>query len=139
MGALWAHLGGQKTTWDTQSAPRAAQGPQPKNTLTHFETCLEPISSKNPDFAGKKRLLKSMCFLRSFLRHLGHCMAWAHMQSVRACAVETHFSIIYLFSKKAPKRPPLRLILATIFEQKVALGRTKEVQKTGTKKGALPS
>ena len=42
---------------------------------------------------------------------------WAQMQSVHACAVQTHFSVFILFLKNVPKRPPKCSLLATFLSK----------------------
>jgi hypothetical protein len=56
------------------------------------------------------------------------------MQSVRACAVETHFSIFFHFLKTAPKSVHFGCILGTIFIENLDFVRTKKMRKTGMKK-----
>ena len=56
------------------------------------------------------------------------------MQSVRACAVETHFSIFSHFLKTAPKSVHFGFILGTIFIENLDSVRKKKMGKTGMKK-----
>ena len=53
---------------------------------------------------------------------------WAHMQSVRACAVETHFSIFFHFLKTAPKSVHFGFILVTISTEHIDFVRKKKCQ-----------
>ena len=68
------------------------------------------------------------------LGRAGRSTVWAHMQSVRACEVETHFSIFSHFLKTAPKNVHFGSILGTIFIGNLDFVRKKKMRKTGMKK-----
>ncbi len=64
----------------------------------------------------------------------GRSTLWGQMQSVRACAVETHFTIFSYFLKTAPKSVNFEFILGTICIGNLDLVRKKRMRKTGMEK-----
>ena len=67
-------------------------------------------------------------FVGVVLSRLGRSTAGAHMQSVRACAVETHFSISWLFLETAPNKNNLRAPFGYHFRLKSWFHVKKNVQ-----------
>ena len=56
------------------------------------------------------------------------------MQSVRACAVETHFSVFFLFLKTAPKRDEYGVHFGDHFHGKSQFCVNKEMRERGREK-----
>ena len=50
-------------------------------------------------FLLKSEVLKYVRFFLRVLGRRGRFVGWVHMQSVHACAVETHFSVFAVFLK----------------------------------------
>ena len=93
LGALWAHFLNQKSAWGSKGAPRGATPEIPSPFWRPFGA----LFSKIFDFLLKKAVLKYVNFFVRFLVRPERSKGWAHMQSVRAGAVQTHFSVFTLF------------------------------------------
>ena len=68
----------------------------------------------------------------------GRSMGWAHMQSVRAGAVETHFFVFALFLKNRFQKTSFWIHFGDIFHPKLHFWVKKGLQKMDQKKGARP-
>ena len=77
-------------------------------------------------------------FFCVILGRFGRSTVWAHMQSVRACAVETHFSIFFHFLKTAPKSVHFGFILGQFFIENLDFVWKKDAKKRYAK-SARPS
>ena len=89
-------------------------------------------------FSCKKGVLK---YVPVFLRFLGHperSTGRAHMQSVRACAVQTHFSVFEVRLKKRFLKSAISVNFGAIFAAKFELYVKKRASKNASKKGARP-
>ena len=119
-GALCAKSGAQttsKTVFERRRRPREPPV-QIRTQLAHptglqFGTKFQKICRK----AGKKRVFFEHLFFSPLLGRPGRSTAGAHMQSAHACAVETHFSVFGVCSKKPPRRAPLGSSLVTFSHQ----------------------
>ena len=69
------------------------------------------------------------------LNHLGRSTVGAHVQSVRACAVETYLSILWLCRKTAPKQVNFGFHFPYRFRLKSSFGVQKGCRKNKSKKG----
>ena len=85
-------------------------------------------------FFLEKKVSGISVFFCVILGRPGRSTVWAHMQSVRACAVETHFSIFVHFLKTTPTSVHFGFILGTIFIENLDFVRKKECQQKGMQK-----
>ena len=84
-----------------------------------------------------KKCVPTMCsFFSSILGRSEPPTGWAHMQSVHACAVQTHFSVFVLVLKKGSLKNANWVNLGVMFNQKRDCCVKKGVPKTASKKGA---
>ena len=65
----------------------------------------------------------------------GRSMGWAHMQSARACAVETHFFVFAFFLKIRLHMTSFWFHFGTVFRPQSQFWVKKRVPKNGPKKG----
>ena len=77
--------------WCAKGRPRDASA-NPRHVLVYF----------------RNTFLDSVWFSKLFVHFRGRFMALAHMQSGRACAVETHFAILYFFHGTSSQSSPCR-------------------------------
>ena len=78
-------------------------------------------------------------FFLCFLGHPGRSMGWAHMQSVRAGAVETHFFVFAFVSKNSVQKIVFLLHFGNIFSTKITILLEKRIPKIASKKGTPPN
>ena len=78
-----------------------------------------------------------LCFA-SILGRIEHYTGWAHMQSVHACAVQTHFLVVVLCLKKGFPKCVNRVHFGVMFGEKCDICVKNGVPKTGWKKGDPP-
>ena len=97
----WVHFG---STLDALFASKIGLGRQrcpkrrhPGNKLTHLETFWRHIFVYFRIRMQTKMYSKYVPVFLRFLGRLGRFMGSAHMQSVHACAVQTHFSVVLIF------------------------------------------
>ena len=110
-GSLWLYFLWQKTEWGAKGAPRDATPEINSPIWRPGEGHLTYVSV----FSLKKRVSGISLFFFVILGQPGRSTVWADMQSVHACAVETHFSIFSLLLKTTPKIVHVGSISATIF------------------------
>ena len=99
LGALWLHFWCSETHLGAKGAPGAPQGAHPRNKLTLLETFWSSFFQYFPRFLLKRAVLKWVAFFLQFVGHPERSKGWAHMQSVRAGAVQTHFPVFTLVLK----------------------------------------
>ena len=68
----------------------------------------------------------------------GRSMGWAHMQSARACAVETHFFVFAFFLKIRLHMTSFWFHFGTVFRPQSQFWVKKRAPKNGSKKGDPP-
>jgi hypothetical protein len=100
---------------------------------------LETIFRTISDFSVKTHVLEQVLFFLRFLGRRGRFVGWVHMQSVHACAVETHFSVFAVFLKicslKGVNGVKFGVDVGVFVEISVKKGASKHV----SKKGAPPN
>ena len=89
-------------------------------------------------FDAKKGVLGTRPSFIVSLGRIGHSMRWAHVQSVHACAVQTHFSVFAFFLEGAAQKMVKWFRFGFMFEHKCALGAKKGTFKSDVKKVTLP-
>ena len=94
--STWDALFMSKTDWGAKGAPRGAKGGPPPYFTHPFGHLLETIFRTCSYFPVKRRVLETGSFFLRFWGRRGRFVGWAHMQSVHACAVNTHFSVFYV-------------------------------------------
>ena len=97
--STWDALFMSKTDWGAKGAPRGARGGPPPKYTHPFGHLLETIVHIFSDVRVKTHVCEEVPFFLRFLGRRGRFVGWVHMQSVRACAVETHFSVFAVFLK----------------------------------------
>ena len=85
-------------------------------------------------FFLKRAVLKYVPFFLCFLGRPERCTGWAHVQSVHAGAVQTHFCVFTFFSKIASRRLHFGSVLGAIFIKNTVLGGQKGFRKMVQKK-----
>ena len=114
LGALWAHFLNQKSAWGSKGAPRGATPEINSPFWRPFGALFLNIFV----FLLKRAVLKLVAFFLPFFDHPERSMGWAHMQSVRAGAVQTHFSIFTLFLKNGSPQTSFWVDFGDNFHQK---------------------
>ena len=79
-----------------------------------------------------------MSLFSGILGRIERSWGWAHMQSVHACAVQTHFSLFAFFSQKRFHGESKIGQFGVTFHQKSYFCVKKGVPKTASKKGVPP-
>ena len=100
LGALWAHFLNQKSAWGSKGAPRGATPEIPSAFWRPFGALFLNIVA----FFVKNRGSEIGCFFLQFFGHPERSKGWAHMQSVHAGAVQTHFFMFTLFLKSRSQK-----------------------------------
>ena len=115
LGALWANFLNQKSAWGSKGAPRGAT-PEIKSPFWRpFGALFLNIVA----FSVKNRGSEIGCFFLIFFGHPERSKGWAHMQSVHAGAVQTHFFIFTLFLKSRSQKTSFGIHLGDIFRPKL--------------------
>ena len=78
-------------------APKVPQEAQPPKFPTPFGHFLEAIFTFFHIFYARTCVFKMCSLFSSILGRTQHSTGWAHMQSVHACAVQTHLSVFIFF------------------------------------------
>ena len=89
-------------------------------------------------FDVKKRVLETLPFFSSILGRSEHSTQWAHMQSVRACAVQTHFLVFVPVLKNSSPKTATWLNSGVVFGSKCDICVKKGVPETASKKRDPP-
>jgi len=76
-------------------------------------------------FGVKRRAPESGPFFSSILGHIEQSTRWAHVQSVHACAVQTHFVLLALVQEAGFQKNDKSVDFGTIFGPKVDIWREK--------------
>ena len=106
-----------------------------RNKGTHLETFRGSVFVIF-QIVPKNKVHGIRLFFFEILRDLWRSRTRAHIQSVRACAVETHFPVFFFLflQKTAPKRVRSGSILGTIFIESHNFARKKGCEKQRGKK-----
>ena len=86
----------------------------------------------------KRVYLKYVVFCSSILGRLEGSRGWAHMQSVHACAAQTHFSVFVFLLKKSFLKSVHWVRFGVIIRVKCYICVKKNASKHVSKKGASP-
>ena len=133
-GAFGMHFLCQKSDWGSKGAQRGAT-PEIKSPIWTpfggiFRICSYCLVQQSAYF---KHILFS-----SILGRIEQSTGWAHMQSVHAGAVQTHFSIFTCFLKNSSQQTSFGVHFGDNFRQKIATLSENSVPKNCSKKGAPP-
>ena len=95
------HFLRQKRDWGAKGAPRVATLEIKSPILSPFGSNFECMSV----FCADEIVLDARPFFPSILGRIERSRGWANMQSVHACAVQTHFLVFACFLyKRFPNR-----------------------------------
>ena len=111
---------------------RSAKGTLARNKLTHLEA-FRGSFFVNLLFFRRKMVSGILLFFYVILGRPGRSTEWAQMQFVRACVVETHFSISLIFCKQLPKVSTLDHFV-NHFHRKSSFCANERLRKKGMEK-----
>ena len=103
-GSLLEHFGGTFREKIQTGAPKVPTGASPPFRSHLLGYLFGDFLCMFCAFDGKKVSLEHDLLFIAILGRIGHSMRWAHVQSVHACAVQTHFLVFaLLLLKRCPK------------------------------------
>ena len=138
MGALLEHFGCTFRVKTQTGAPKVPQEAPPQKFPNPFGHLGAIIFIHFRVFYVKKCVLETCCVFSRILGRIERSWGWAHMQSVHACAVQTHFSVFDLVLKKGSLKSVIWVNLAVIFHHKCDFCVKIGVPKTASKNVLLP-
>jgi len=99
-GHFWSTLDALFVTKNRLGRQRCPQRRHHQNKVTYLDTFWRSFSTNCRGFDAKGCVLETGRSFSSILGRFERSRGWAHMRSVHACAVQTHFSVFVFFLKK---------------------------------------
>ena len=114
-GALWMHFSCPKKDWGAKGAPRGALGRHHQNKVSYLDPFWRSFLTNCGVSDAKRCVLETGRSFSSILGRFERSRGWAHMRSVRARAVKTHFSVFVLVRKKGSLKTLKQVQFEVIF------------------------